>query len=91
MLWWTGPQWLLCPRVDWPSRVTADDENILGVRCIKLTLVAVCASNTVLDRYSEWNLLIRVTGWLLRFSHNTKATKITITENIWFPNGDRNC
>ncbi|XP_060861476.1 uncharacterized protein LOC132938548 [Metopolophium dirhodum] len=85
MLWWTGPQWLLRPRVDWPSRVTADDEDIPEVRCIKLTLVAVSASNTVLDRYSEWNSLIRTTGWLLRFSHNAKATKITRLPNMYGP------
>jgi len=85
MLWWTGPQWLLRPRVDWPSRVTADDEDIPEVRCIKLALVAVSASNTVLDRYSKWNSLIRTTGWLLQFSHNAKATKITRLPNMYGP------
>jgi len=65
--------------------VTADDEDIPEVRCIKLTLVAVSASNTVLDRYSEWNSLIRTTGWLLRFRHNAKATKITRLPSMYGP------
>lgn len=76
---------MLRSRVDWPLRVTADDEDIPVVRCIKLTLVAVSASNTMLDRYSEWNSLIRTTSWLLRFSHNAKATKITRLPKMYGP------
>lgn len=65
--------------------MTADDEDIPEVRCIKLTLAAVCASNTSLDRYSEWNSLIRTIGWQLRFSHNAKATKSTRLPKMYGP------
>lgn len=61
MLWWTCPQLLQGSKSDWPTMVQ-DIEEIPEVCCIKFSLTAVQFTHDLLERYSSWVRLIRITG-----------------------------
>lgn len=71
-LWWEGPPWLIAVKNNWPSYETTVDE-LPEVRKVKLVLTSISdVINPILEKFSHWMPLIRITGWLLRFIHNAK-------------------
>lgn len=70
--WWTGPKWLSNFITPDSENVQIPNEDLPEVRTVKLILVNAVQNNTILDRFSSWIRLIRVTGWLIRFLRNAK-------------------
>lgn len=72
-LWWHGPNWLQTPAEEWPTsnidleHPPKDSES--EIRRIVQSNVCV-ASNDIIERFSSYNRLIRVTAWCKRFRFN---------------------
>ncbi|XP_055922692.1 uncharacterized protein LOC129953468 isoform X1 [Eupeodes corollae] len=67
-LWWNGPRWLSCSKVDWPSqdasRFFTDLEQ--KTKIFACTNVIIQFSTNLLSRFSSLNRLLRVTSYILR-------------------------
>ncbi|CAI6369997.1 unnamed protein product [Macrosiphum euphorbiae] len=63
-LWWNGPAWLSQDRKCWPAWPPSTDD-VPETRQVKLVLAAV-----LLDQFSDFMRLIRITAWVLRFCSN---------------------
>lgn len=74
-LWWHGPRWLTESEVHWPVVRDMHVDEVPELRPIKLTLVAVQHQNTIIEKFSEWTPLIRITSWMYRFIHNIRCKK----------------
>ncbi|CAF4751000.1 unnamed protein product [Pieris macdunnoughi] len=71
-LWWSGPPFLMKPKTEWPS---APIEN---VELPELKVYSCCVSaehSFEFDRFSKFQRMIRVVGYILRFIHNCKTKK----------------
>lgn len=70
-IWWIGPQFLSASESNWPNypeRLPFLEEISLEKKPIKFTLTAaIPANNILLERYSNWNKLLRVTVVWVRF------------------------
>lgn len=72
-LWW-GPRWLHCSREQWPTDCTDFPSDMLPGLKSKVVNVGVVESEfNLLDRYSSYETLLNVTGYLLRFGKNCKT------------------
>jgi len=69
-LWWNGPSWLSQDRKCWPACPPLTDD-VPETRQVKLVLAAVLPATTLLDQYSDFMRLIRITAWVLRFCSNS--------------------
>ncbi|XP_017486012.1 PREDICTED: uncharacterized protein LOC108374544, partial [Rhagoletis zephyria] len=69
-LWWDGPPWLLCPQFKWPDQ--GDISSCQGENPVA-SLVAISdnpiptLAATLLQKYSNINMLLAVTSWCQRF------------------------
>lgn len=74
-LWWHGPQWLQQEPASWPSSYQAPEE-LPEVRLVKLALATARQHDSwMLDRYSKYMQLIRITALIIRFVQNCKLSK----------------
>ncbi|XP_050062971.1 uncharacterized protein LOC126552323 [Aphis gossypii] len=69
-LWWNGPSWLSQDRKFWPECPLLTDE-VPETRQVKLILSTVLPTTTLLDEYSDFMRLIRITAWILKFKSNS--------------------
>lgn len=69
-LWWNGPSWLSQDRKYWPEYPLLTDE-VPEIRQVKLVLSTVLPTTTLLDEYSDFMRLIRITAWILKFKSNS--------------------
>ncbi|XP_022172879.1 uncharacterized protein LOC111035534 [Myzus persicae] len=72
-LWWNGPSWLSQDRKYWPECPLLTDE-VPEIRQVKLVLATVLPTTTLLDEYSDFMRLIRITAWILRFKSNSSIS-----------------
>lgn len=70
--WWNCPNWLSSSEDHWPACISLPVEELPELKPIKLVLVSVSRENMLLNHYSEWMNLCRITSWLQRFIHNSK-------------------
>lgn len=74
-MWWNGPSWLCQESDTWPSNPKLPRE-IPEIRPVKLVLVTTRAAGSwLLDRYSNYMQLIRITALILRFVQNCKTSR----------------
>lgn len=68
-LWWHGPDWLVESETKWPNQTVALQEDLPETNPVKFVLIVSDQPSYVLDRYSDWIRLIRITAWLRRFKN----------------------
>jgi len=80
-LWWRGPEWLKQNSSHWPEGFTYS-VDILETRTIKSVLTVTqpvsgdsLTDYSLLNRYSSWTKLIRVTAYIKRFFNNSRSVK----------------
>lgn len=89
-LWWNGPSWLRYAKTDWPtSRINISPPVNTDLEVRRIVQTNVCAKSTstdLMNDFSTYNRLIRITALCKRFIHNFRSSsnrrsgKITIEE-----------
>lgn len=78
-LWWHGPEWLSKDECNWPSSNVNLPSEIPELRIIHSILVVNKQTECFLvNRYSSWARLSRITAYLLRFCSNTRINKSSL-------------
>lgn len=86
-LWWHGPDRLTKSKPDWPdSKLVLTEADVKTVRCHerKNALISVAIRSQPVDpitnnagnlsqQWSDWNKLVRITGYVLRFINNARV------------------
>ncbi|CAG7724746.1 unnamed protein product [Allacma fusca] len=79
-IWWSGPTWLADRKLLIDSTMSDQPDTNLEQRRVVLSHLATAEDLSLVERYSSWTTLLRVTALLKRFTHNTrkvnKHTKI---------------
>ncbi|XP_008190207.1 uncharacterized protein LOC103312011 [Acyrthosiphon pisum] len=71
-LWWHGPYWLMQGKGRWPNSYKTPD-TLPEVRAVKLVLTASSTpAPWLLEKYSSWSTLLRITALVQRFINNCK-------------------
>lgn len=88
--WFHGPKWLTEPVEHWPvSKFSQTDqiESRAAVECKPQTTEHLVGMSTIklqeiqlLQRYSSWNKVMRITAYVFRFIDNCRATRQSRTE-----------
>ncbi|XP_065213370.1 uncharacterized protein LOC135840671 [Planococcus citri] len=77
-LWWNGPDWLKTSIKPWPREMKftpSDNPTQIGIKKIKNIVGITVISNPIFTRFSNFDKLIRVTAYMLRFCVNTRVRK----------------
>ncbi len=75
-LWWHGPTWMKLQSSSWPMKVIPMDEEsdetgeTINTHC---GVVQITEPLVPMDKFSSLNCYKRVTGWVIRFIHNSWA------------------
>ena len=81
-LWWDGPKWLRLGQDEWPKQFALspnDPSQENGEVCLHAALVPHHQPVISLDRFSSFTRLVRVTAWLMHFTHNCHARNRNLT------------
>lgn len=85
-LWWKGPNWLVENDTSWPiePEKTAEEDELLEKREVKIVLIAVDASSDLLNHYSKWHQLVRAAAWLRKFVDfcNSRSERISMSRYL---------
>nr|XP_029707541.1 uncharacterized protein LOC115254282 [Aedes albopictus] len=73
-LWRSGPDWLACPKEDWPIATPQTvPEADLETRMVSVAAVTVPSINPIFLRWSSYPRLLHVVGLCLRFADNCRS------------------
>ncbi|XP_036346881.1 uncharacterized protein LOC118756189 [Rhagoletis pomonella] len=81
-LWWHGPNWLAHSLTEWPSRKIGDcdiDAVMTEAKPCKITVNLTSAYDSLINRFSSYTKLLRVTAYLLRFCNNARGKSQRLT------------
>ena len=79
--WWNGPSFLNTEKETWPPNVFNAPDDAKSELKKAAILDRVLFSNQTIseeanpNRFSNWNKLVRVNGWVSRFLNNSRSTK----------------
>lgn len=83
-LWWHRPHWLAQKENSWPNTFQAPDA-LPESRTVKLVLAASGGpSPWLLEKYSSWSKLLRVTAFVRRFINNCKFSHLKVRDRCIF-------
>lgn len=72
-LWWSGPSFLLEPESNWPAEPSQiKDKDLPEFKVQSHLTISEPKSVNFIHKFSEFSKLQRVTGYVLRFIHNTR-------------------
>lgn len=80
--WWSGPNWLRQKKEQWSFPPAPLLKELPEVRPIKLVLSTAQSYMILLDDYSDWTHLIRITAWVTRFIFNSCISSINSANRI---------
>lgn len=85
-LWWHGPSWLKFPSEIWPKNLISSDQKHSDEEKIS-THTAVLSPDSwdLVNRYSSWPKLLRVTAYLFKFIHACRSRNDLSTSSIAVP------
>ena len=79
-LWWHGPPWLTASPCDWPlppsKSIQDNDPEVKHISC-----PAAVEESWLIHRFSKYERLVRVVGWIKQFVDNCK-TKVMDKRNL---------
>lgn len=85
-LWWEGPKWLLSASESWPKSPHSTSKlcdlpemKTTATETLLITSTATTNDFELLNKYSNWGKLQRVTAYILRFRHNASNKNARIT------------
>ena len=79
--WWNGPSFLNSEKETWPPNVSnAPDDAKSELKKVETSDRVLFFSQTISgvtnpNRFSNWNKLVRVNGWVRQFLNNSCSTK----------------
>ena len=79
--WWNGPSFLNTEEETWsPNVFNAPDDAKSELKKAATSDMVLFSSQTIIgvinrNRFSNWNILIRVNGWLNQFLNKSRSTK----------------
>lgn len=73
-LWFHGPNWLVENSPILTSILINPPEESMEIKKIKFALTSTVQNNELIERYSSWNRLIRISTWIRRFIKNSKLS-----------------
>jgi hypothetical protein len=76
--WWNGPDWLKGPPDSWPSRHwTYEEKAVTAEKKITQLCLNVLSKETewLTIRFSKFEKMVRMVGWMCRFINNCKTSK----------------
>lgn len=72
-LWWTGPKWLCDESSTWPHQLSVSEtKEEKRMRVFKVIVGGQCWD--LINKYSSWRQLVRVTAYCMRFTHNCRIS-----------------
>ncbi len=83
-LWWDGPEWLRHPEAQWPTRPELMEVPVQSEEK-EISLHASLATSPVLpilEKYSSFAHLTRVTAWIFRFVNNCRKSSARKLDHI---------
>ena len=86
--WWRGPAWLELPETSWPQSPVQLPNELPEIKHENQVLIAVDFPHPVcqwINRFSNYELLIRSSAWLQRWLHNIKHLKCCCCELLSGP------
>lgn len=75
-LWWHGPHFLSESSDTWPSFNVLDQEGLPELKKPTLSLLSVSSESLSFERFSNFNSLVRVIAYCLRFRHNCSKSRV---------------
>ena len=86
-LWWEGPTWLKSHSTEWPNHASGQIEPVDNEEVVSHAVTIKEANIVAISRYSSFEHLQRVIGWIFRFVNNCRSekTKRTMTSYLRMP------
>ena len=85
-LWWNGPEWLCESTIKWPNepKLVQTPEPVEEKEICLNALADVHPTLPILERFSEFTHLKRVTAWVFRFVENCRVKQSNDVPNYGF-------
>ncbi|XP_018406191.1 PREDICTED: uncharacterized protein LOC108782411 [Cyphomyrmex costatus] len=81
-LWWNGPEWLAKDAAKWPVKPWLAEQNPPEMRRVVTAAIVEQEPLEIFSKYSTFDKLIRIHGYVLRFINNCRNSASKLTGNL---------